>query len=200
MDELEAFKRIKLHEYAASLGYVLSTDKDDQSRRETVMRKDGDKISIRMDQDGHYVYYSFRDETDHGTIIDFVARRQNPNLGEIRKILRSWMGTKPKIVCEHLDPAPRSDVETVRDEYARMKDLRWHDYLEQERCIPRSVLVSSRFKGGIRVDSRANAIFPHHNLGGLCGFEKRNRGFKGFADLGEKGLWQSIAFRRIRGW
>ena len=32
----------------------------------TVMRKDGDKISIRMDADGHYVFYSFRDELDHG--------------------------------------------------------------------------------------------------------------------------------------
>ena len=33
------------------------------------MRKDGDKISIRMDADGHYVFYSFRDEGDHGTIL-----------------------------------------------------------------------------------------------------------------------------------
>ena len=31
------------------------------------MRKAGDKISIRMDADGHYVFYSVRDEHDHGT-------------------------------------------------------------------------------------------------------------------------------------
>src|ERR1039458_1228916 len=46
-EELERFKRLKLHEYAASLGYEL--DARETSKRETVMRKDGDKISIRMD-------------------------------------------------------------------------------------------------------------------------------------------------------
>ena len=53
-EELERFKRLKLHEYAASLGYEL--DARETSRRETIMRKDGDKISIRMDADGHYVF------------------------------------------------------------------------------------------------------------------------------------------------
>ncbi len=61
-EELERFKRIRLHEYAASLGYEL--DKQESSRRETVMRRNDEKISIRMDADGHYVYYSFRDPGD----------------------------------------------------------------------------------------------------------------------------------------
>jgi len=79
-----------------------------------------------------------------------------------------------------------------------MKELRWHEYLEQERKLPRSVLLSPRFKGRIRVDARANAIFPHEDEAGLCGFEKRNRKFKGFADLGEKGLWTSNGFSEDR--
>ena len=83
-------------------------------------------------------------------------------------------------------------------EYKAMKELRWHDYLEQERAIPRAVLLSVRFKGCIRVDARANAIFPHFDEKGLCGFEKRNRAFKGFADLGEKGLWMSNVFPEDR--
>ena len=32
----------------------------------------------------------------------------------------------------------------------------------------------------------------------LCGFEKRNRNFKGFGDLGEKGLWTSNGFPEDR--
>jgi hypothetical protein len=48
------------------------------------------------------------------------------------------------------------------------------------------------------VDARANAIFLHEDEAGLCGFEKRNRNFKGFADLGEKGLWTSNAFPEDR--
>ena len=51
MDEdLKRFKRLKLHEYATSLGYELAVR--ETSKRETVMHRDGDKISIRMDADG----------------------------------------------------------------------------------------------------------------------------------------------------
>ena len=195
-EELERFKRLKLHEYAASLGYSL--DPQETSRRETIMRKGADKISIRMDADGHYVYYSFRDEADHGTIMDFVIRRHGKNFGEARKALRTWSGTTPVAMFPELDAAPRGDREAVAAEYKTMRDLRWHDYLEQNRKLPRPVLLSPRFRGRIRVDARANAIFPHEDEEGLCGFEKRNKTFKGFADLGEKGLWLSNAFPEDR--
>lgn len=74
------------------------------------MRKDGDKISIRMDADGHYVFYSFRDEHDHGTILDFVMRRQGKNFVEARKVLRTWTGTARIAVFQHLEEAPRARV------------------------------------------------------------------------------------------
>lgn len=48
------------------------------------------------------------------------------------------------------------------------------------------------------MDARANAIFVHEDEAGVCGFEKRNRNFKGFWDLGEKGLWTSNAFPEDR--
>ena len=60
------------------------------------------------------------------------------------------------------------------------------------------MLLSPRFRGRIRVDARAKAIFPHENEAGLCGFEKRNRNFKSFAYLGEKGRWMSNAFSEDR--
>ena len=59
-----------------------------------------------------------------------------------------------------------------------------------------SIVIMPR--NSIRVDARANAIFPHEDEAGLCGFEKRNRNFKGFGDLGEKGLWTSNAFLEDR--
>ncbi len=190
-EELERFKRdIKLHEYAASLGYEI--DKRDSSRLEVVMRKGADKISIRKEPDGHYVYYSFRDPGDNGTVMDFVMRRQGKNFGEARKNLRIWTGAdRPIGVYAHLDPAPRFDRLVVQNAWRAMKNLRWHDYLEQERGLRRDILTSQRFRGRIQVDARANAIFPHYDDEGLCGFEKRNRNFKGFAEFGEKGLWVS---------
>jgi Protein of unknown function (DUF3991)/Toprim-like len=191
-EELERFKRdIKLHEYAASIGYEL--DKSDSTRKELVLRQGDDKISIRKDMDGHYVYYSFRDPGDHGTVLDFVMRRQGKNFGESRRVLRIYAGTvRPSSlpVYEHLEPSPRFDRQAVQKAWEVAKDLRWHDYLEQDRSLPRRLLLAPRFKG-LRVDARGNALFPHFDEEGLCGFEKRNRSFKGFADLGEKGLWTS---------
>ena len=195
-EELESFKRdIRLHEYAASQGY--SIDKSESSRRELIMRSGADKISIRRDIDGHYVFYSFRDASDNGTIIDFVRRRETRNFGEIRKKLRPWVGRSLQIPLpefQDLIAAPRADRGLVAAEYAKMKPLAWHDYLEKERCLPRPVLKSPRFKDSIRVDARGNAVFPHYDNGQICGFEKRNRQFKGFADQGEKGLWLSARF------
>src|SRR5450631_475977 len=134
-EELERFKRdIKLHQYAASLGYQI--DVRESSKREMILRRAGDKISVRMDADGHYVYYSFRDEKDSGTILDFVMRRQGKNFGEARKVLRGWVGIDRVPLLEHLEPAPRGDRAAVAAEYKAMKELPWHDYLEQERAIP----------------------------------------------------------------
>src|SRR5258705_11937536 len=66
-----------------------------------------------------------------------------------------------------------------------------HPYLEKERRIPADVFCNSRFVGRIRIDSYQNAIFPHWNQDGLCGYEIKNRNFTGFAPGGEKGLWGS---------
>lgn len=192
-EELERFKReIRLHEYAAFLGYEL--DQRDSSRREVVMRRADDKISVRMDADGHYVYYSFRNAKDNGTIVDFAMSRQNKTMGEARKALRLWGGAARIPLYEPLEAARRFDRNAVLAEYRAMKDLHWHHWLEQERALPRPVLLSPRFNGRIKVDGRANVIFPHEDETGVCGFEKRNRFFKGFADLGRKSLWRSAHF------
>ena len=49
----------------------------------------------------------------------------------------------------------------------------------------------NRFAGRIRIDARGNAVFPHFDAEGLCGYEIKNRGFTGFASGGSKGLWLS---------
>lgn len=190
-EELERFKsEIALHEYAGHLGYAL--DRAESSRRELILRKGSDKISVKKEPDGHYVYYSFRSPSDNGTIIDFVMSRQGKTMGEARKALRLWSGTARLALYEPLEATPKFDRKAVAAEFAKTKPLGWHDYLENERKIPRAVLTAPRFRGTLRVDARGNAVFPHFDEEGLCGFEKRNRTFKGFADLGRKGLWRSV--------
>jgi hypothetical protein len=189
--ELESFKTsIDLRAYAASQGYVL--DRKDSWRGSAVMRHaNGDKIIIKRDADNHYVYFSVRDDADHGTIIDFVQNRLRLNFGSARKELRPWVGRN----ADALPYAPllptgkdRMRVETV---FARMKDAAAHPYLEMERKIPANILQSDRFAGRVRIDARGNAVFPHFDREGICGFEIKNHEFTGFSTGGTKGLWLS---------
>jgi hypothetical protein len=190
--ELESFKTsIDLRAYAASRGYVL--DRKDSWRGSAVMRHaNGDKIIIKRDADNHYVYFSVRDETDHGTIIDFVQERLRLSLGSLRKELRPWVGRSSEMApYPPLQPAAKDRMRVERA-YAAMQDALGHPYLENERGIPPFVLQSDRFAGRVRIDARGNAVFPHFDRQGLCGFEIKNSGFTGFASGGTKGLWLSL--------
>ena len=73
--ELEAFKTgIDLRAFAAGEGYTF--DRKESWRGSSVMRHEGgDKIIIKRGHDGHYVYFSVRDEGDNGSIIDFLQKR-----------------------------------------------------------------------------------------------------------------------------
>src|SRR4051812_18017521 len=90
--ELEEFKQLDLRAYAASEGYEL--DRQESWRGSAVMRNAADdKIIIKRELDGHYVYFNVRDDADNGSIIDFVLRRKaRGDFGRMRKILRPWIG------------------------------------------------------------------------------------------------------------
>jgi hypothetical protein len=195
--ELEAFKiEIDLREFAASLGFEVN--RRDSWRGSAVMELgQQDKIIITRGIDGHYVYFSVK-ENHSGTVIDLAKRYINENFGEIRKALRRW-GDRPA------PPAPRSawpalektnkDFEGVAREWHAAGDYSSHAWLEGGRAIPPALLHSERFDGCLKIDARGNVLFAHVNIEDrLCGFEKKHLGFTGFAAGGEKGLGGSNDF------
>ena len=188
--ELDIFKReIDLRQFAVSLGYEL--DRRESWRGSTVLRSGGDKIVVKRNGNGHYVFFSVKDDRDHGTVIDFLQRREDLSLGAVRQILRPWIG-RPAIPLQFPKLEPTSpDRMRVESEYRRMVNGLRHPYLEHERCLPASLLSSPRFAGRVRTDRRGNAVFPHFDVAGLCGYEIKNQGFTGFASGGKKGLWFS---------
>jgi hypothetical protein len=111
-----------------------------------------DKVIIKRSMDGHYVYFSVRDDRDNGSIIDFVQNRQKLSIGAVRKELRPWIGQAPM-------PVPEFPV-LHKTEKDRMKvEMSWvcmepitdgHPYLEHERAIPGAVLTLDRFATCIR--------------------------------------------------
>lgn len=194
MGELDDFKAsINLSEVAASRGYVL--DVRESSRNSAVMRHpDGDKIIIGRSEGGDWIYFSVRDDRDNGTVIDFVQRREGCTLGQVRKILRAWSGAdRPKIPAATFAPAL---LPITRDRAAVMMAWEHAHFLAAVPCLigrglGPELLTLPRFVGCCRVDKRGNALFPHYDKGGLCGFEVKNHGFTGFAAGGVKGLWFS---------
>ena len=189
--ELERLKNVDLRAYAAGQGYQL--DKKESWRGSAVMRHpNGDKIVIKRGDDGHYLYFSVRRDDDNSTIIDFVQHRQRLSLGAARKELRPWIGM-PSSSLPRYPPLPKTSKDRLRveTEFARMQDALHHPYLENERGIPGELLECDRFAGMIRIDARGNAVFPHFDRLGLCGYEIKNHGFMGFAAGGTKGLWLS---------
>lgn len=195
--ELERFKTgVNLSEFAASRGYVL--DRRESSRNSAVMRHpDGDKIIIaRNDATGAWIYFSIRDDRDNGTIIDFLQNRGGGSLGEVRKTLRAWSGSPRPAVqlsafARDLLPVSR-DRAAVMAEWERARVCLSLPYLTSRGLGP-DVLALPRFAGCVRVDRRNNALFPHYDKDGLCGYEVKNKDFTGFAPGGVKGLWFSKA-------
>jgi hypothetical protein len=192
--ELEAFKtNIDLQAYAAGLGY--QRDRRESYEGLTMMRHplNHDKIAIKRNTNGHYLYFSNRDGQDNGTIIDFVKNRKHLSLGAIRKELRPWIG-QPPVSVPTFPPLRKTSKDRTRVQaaYASTQDATTgHPYLERERAIPSALLASERFAGRVRIDDKGNAVFPHFDAQGLSGFELKNFGFSGFASGGTKALWLS---------
>jgi hypothetical protein len=188
--ELDRFKQeINLVEYAETMGYEY--DKKQSSKASAVLRRNGEKIIIATDKDGHGIYFNVGDSKDNGSIIDFIQKRNNMNLGEIRKVLRPWIGVSNQPVLRATKPATKP-VATTRDRAAAV--AAWEglkpytgDYLQAERKL--SAATVAAFGDRIRQDARGNVCFRHIDKDGVTGYEIKNKSFTGFANGGEKAVF-----------
>jgi hypothetical protein len=197
-DELHRFKSdIHFLHYAADR-YGYRRDRRESSVSSHVLRHPAtdDKIVVRKDRDGHWTYFSVRDDRDHGTIIDFVQRRgRHLSLGSVREQLRSWLGTA-RPMPEALELPRRSPPvqrRPVAEVFEAARVASSCDYLCARGLRPET-LSDARFAGTWRLDGRGNVLFAHRDeSGALTGFEVKSRGFTGFAAGGTKTAWQSVA-------
>ncbi|VEP18656.1 TOPRIM domain protein (fragment) [Hyella patelloides LEGE 07179] len=201
-EELERFKReIPLVDFALSYGY--SIDKKKTSKNSLCLKKDSDKILVGRDSVSRaHIYTSLTDPLDKGTIIDFVQHRRQCNLGYVRKELRQWLGTAKhhtRHQYQHqyqLSPelGIKQDRAVIREQLAQCSEVLFSPFL-RSRKLHGTLLKSARFKDTVLADTYNNLIFPHQDVEGICGFEKRNANYKGFSTGGEKGLWVSNTFK-----
>jgi hypothetical protein len=198
-DELHRFKSdIHFLHYAADR-YGYQRDRRESSVSSHVLRHpvSGDKIIVRKDGDGHWTYFSVRDDRDHGTLIDFVQRRgRHVSLGLVREELRGWLGT-PRPLPDYLEPprcSPPKEHRPVAAVFEAARIASTCNYLAARGLRPET-LSDPRFAGTWRLGARGNVLFAHRDeTGALTGFEVKNHGFTGFAAGGTKSAWQSRAF------
>lgn len=195
--ELETFKKTPFQSIAERFGY--SVDERESSINSRILRgPDNDKISVRQEADGHWTYFSVRDDEDNGTIIDFVKLRRGLNLGQARKVLRTLLQEiregGSRYSFSYCPPQETQETKAkAKDPIPDPKSLLSgidHPYLVLERKIPTWVFRDSRFVGIILKDPKfKNVMFPHRNQGEICGYEVRNRNkFAGYLGIRE-GLW-----------
>lgn len=190
--ELERFKiEINLSQFAA--GYSYQLDKRESSRNSAVMQNpEGDKIIVAREGQ-HWVYFSVRDDSDNGSVIDFVMRRDGGGLGRARQILRRWLGSPPPIPTIYYAPdleACTRDRAAIIRQFSRLQLITDHPALA-ERGLTRALLELPRFAGSVLQDENFNVCFPHYDTEGVAGWEIKNRSFTGYANGGTKGLWFS---------
>lgn len=109
-----------------------------------VRETDNKKIIVKRDHDGHYVFFSVRDETYNGSIIDFLQKRRSCSLGQVRQALRPWIRrpAPPASALPPLEKTSRDRLE-VEKQYRRMEDAPEHPYLVNERKLSSALLSSA---------------------------------------------------------
>src|SRR5262249_32010515 len=147
---------------AERFGY--QRDRRESSRASVVMRHptNDDKVVVARAPDGHFVYFSVRDERDNGTIVDFVQGRTSKNLGEVRAELRQWLGLPrperaPTEAPPDLKPVQRDRHEVAR-RFAAAQEPDNNRYLN-ERGLRPETLADPKFAGTWKQDAKGNVLF-----------------------------------------
>ena len=195
--ELDRFKRdVHLLRYAIErYGYERSKPKSTRASHVLAHPTTGDKVVAKLTPDGRWIYFSVRDDRDHGTVIDFVLHRlRRGSFGEARKELRGWLGSAPPDRSEWralAQPAPAPDPRLADRAFLAARFAPTSAYLES-RGLRRETLSSPRFAGTWRIGPRDNVLFAHRDdTGTFTGCEVKNRGFTRFSTGGKRTFWQS---------
>lgn len=194
--ELDSFKRMDFVELVGTMGYRL--DEVESSRASLVVRgEDGDKVIVRLNEHGHWVYFSVRDPADNGTIVDFIQHRTGESLGHVKKQIRGHSRQNPSFPIARLVEPSTAESGQGNENFRKKVAAVWAAatpgvpaYL-LSRGLSSLTMTQGLFVDTFRVDRKGNVIFPHWDRSGMCGYELKNVGFKSFGADTKKGLWHS---------
>ena len=201
-EELERFKmNINLVEFACSYGFSVVQNKT--SENSVFLCKDDDRIIIKKDEDGHFVYCDI-DNAGGGSIIDFCIE-YNPSVRHIGHARKELRGNHPRpdfrfttMNGKKVKAPKKSEIDqnSIDDFFRKTKQIERNRYLES-RFLDPDIYLSPRFKNRILTDSYNNAIFPSSKTtnSDFDSAEIRNESngkkFVGQIKSSKKGIWRS---------
>jgi len=193
-EELEQIKKqIDLVSKASEYGYKV-IDKESDSKH--IIMKDGSTTLVIKHDNEHARYFNRDDDLDKGSVIDFIKYRNNQNLGETRKELRSQLNFKVPSYPKETITSSTGKNNQGSTNHASSEELLMntvvvptHLYLTEQRCIPKE--IQERFKGYIRksICYHKNVVFPLVGTQGVCGTDNRNKEYKNIT--GVKAIWSA---------
>ncbi|MEM9298127.1 MAG: toprim domain-containing protein [Bacteroidota bacterium] len=183
-------EQVDLLQYAAYLGYKI--DKKKSTKTSIAMRKDNSDKVIISKSNGIWIYFSVYDDSDNGTILDFIKNRTGRSIYQIGKELEGWIG-KNVNVSNQYEPYLKEkeyDPERVKRLFSYYRPTFNNGYLHT-RGITNNILCSARFQNRVFQDQFKNAVFPHFKKGIVCGLELKGDQTSLFIRGSEKTLWRS---------
>lgn len=191
-EELERFKTdINIADVAVVMGFEIDKKK---SSRKSIVLKGQDVIVVSRNSNGHYVYFNPQNNQDSGTIIDFIQKRTNYNLGQVRKVLRQFLGGS----MQHLEISNQEDIKTYYKTLQQFES-NW-EQIKQNKKDVRYEIFKDNIRG-IELDTlhqvphlayyQSKFYFPIFNKNGICGlyYTDTNMKEKYFSKGSIKGIW-----------
>jgi len=190
------FKRdIDLVAFAADPRFGYVRDKKRSTQRTAVLESHvgSDKIAVSRAPDSTWIYYSFTNDRDNGTIIDFVMQRESlRSPAEACKFIATWEGPSLRASAPSVSAAlVPFDRMAFAKRLQATHELRDFSYLVGARCLNASLVQHRRFATTIGQDAAGRVLFFHRDQDGICGWEEKGPSWTSFAKGGKKALWSS---------
>src|SRR5947209_9558668 len=145
------------------------------------------KLIISVKPDGHWTFWSAKNEGFKGTVLQFVAQMEGldarRDFSKICEKCRGYLAHIPPGGSVKPEPVIKRHHDDLFKEWTRLQSYQ-SGYLENRGLDQRTI---ERFVSKIRTDAHGNTCFLHQDLqGAYTGWEEKNRDWKRFSAGGEK--------------
>lgn len=196
MNNLDDYKiQVNLAEYAMSKGFRIVKNKSGRNIIR-LQHPDGTELKVWRNKNNFWRYLNINNDSDTGTIIDFLQNRMGLNFGLIRRELEVYLKRASFQEHAYMNTEAKRSFSQTEVSALQLTDVAFL----LERGFREKTIHSRLFKGTIFNQEKkignyqfSNIVFPLYSKDGYCGLDIRNKNYKGSAPGSDKqnGIWIS---------